>query len=64
MNIPDNFNAYARHEVAHEARLSRLPICDKCGEPIQSDRALSVGDWLICERCVSFSWVEVEECQE
>ena len=50
MLIPDNYDIYEAHERQVERRISRLPKCNRCGEPITSEYAYDV-DGLWCERC-------------
>ena len=48
--IPDNYDIFDQHERQMECRLSHLPKCNRCGEPITSEYAYDV-DGLWCERC-------------
>ena len=50
MIIPDNYDLFEAHEREVERRISRLPKCNKCGEPITSDYAYDL-DGLWCEDC-------------
>ena len=50
MTIPDNYDLFERYDREQERRLSRLPVCNRCGEPITSEYAYDV-DGLWCEDC-------------
>ena len=52
MYVPDNYDAYERHEAEQEAWLKKRPICEKCGEPIQDDYLFDVDGDLYCEDCM------------
>ena len=47
----DNYDLYRMHEAEEERRIARLPKCNKCGEPITSDKAYDF-DGLWCEDCM------------
>ena len=52
MYIPDNYDKFEEHEAEQARYISRLPVCDKCGEHIQSDYAYKIdGEGLLCEDC-------------
>lgn len=48
----DNYDLYSRHEAEQCSRLSRLPICSECGEPIQDEICYKFGFDLICPDCL------------
>lgn len=48
--IPDYNDFCDMHEREVEERMKRLPICNKCGEPITSEYAYDL-DGLWCEDC-------------
>ena len=50
MTIPDNYDLFEAHERQINRKLSRLPVCNRCGEPITSEQAYDV-DGLWCEDC-------------
>lgn len=39
MGIPDNYDLWERQERRREKWLAGLPVCCRCGEPIQGDIA-------------------------
>ena len=51
---------FLEHDRAAEEWLSRRPVCDICGHPIQEDIALRIDDMWICDDCVSANrrWIE------
>ena len=46
----DNYDLFEIHDLAQSKKLSRLPVCRKCGEPITSEYAYDI-DGLWCETC-------------
>lgn len=53
--IPDYNDFCDMHERQQEMKLSRLPVCRHCGEPITSENAYDIdGYW--CEDCFN-EWV-------
>ena len=52
MNIPDNYDAFCRHDAEQERKLTRLPVCIECGEPIQDDFLFDINGDLFCENCM------------
>lgn len=56
MCLADNYDLFEMHERQEERRLSRLPVCNKCGEPITSEKAYEVDGWY-CESCFE-EWVK------
>lgn len=61
MNVPDNYDRFEQYEAEQERKLARLPKCDKCGEPIQQERAVYYNDQWICEYCEEDFWREIRE---
>ncbi|MBQ6765322.1 MAG: hypothetical protein IJP45_09105 [Paludibacteraceae bacterium] len=53
-----------RHLSEEEAWLSRLPVCDVCGEPIQSEYMYEYNGDKICEDCMECCKVSVEPEEE
>ena len=48
----DPLRDYDRYEAEQEKRLSKLPHCADCDEPIQDETAYYInGEW-ICEDCM------------
>lgn len=52
MNMPDNYDMWARHDAEQEARLAELPRCSECDEPIQDDFAYYINDEWVCDSCM------------
>lgn len=53
MNIPDNYDRWKQHEAEQQAELDKLPKCEHCGEPIQSDYYYEIGNECLCEDCLN-----------
>lgn len=50
--IPDNYDAWVKHDAEQEAELQKLPECAECGEKIQDEEAYYInGEW-ICLNCM------------
>lgn len=50
----DDPNAdFDRWEAEQEKQLAKLPVCDYCDEPIQTDFCYEINDTLICEECLN-----------
>ncbi len=59
--IPDNYDIWAAHEEEKEKWLETLPLCARCGDPIQQEMAVYVevfGAWL-CDECLDECMREV-----
>ena len=56
--IPDNYDMWEAHERRAEARIAELPVCERCGKPIQGDYLYLINDEFICEKCLNreFRW--------
>lgn len=38
---------------AYQAQLeTRLPVCERCGKPINDDRYFEINNELLCEKCM------------
>lgn len=61
MRIPDNYDMWERHEDEQEQRISRLPHCDHCHEPIQDEYYFEIDGEIICEECLNDYKKYVEE---
>ena len=48
-----------RRQAAWDARLSRLPRCLDCKKPITDEKCLPFGDGCLCQRCVQWRMVDV-----
>ena len=44
---------YYAHEAEEHRRLSRLPKCDICGEPITDENLYEINGELVCEVCLN-----------
>lgn len=51
LSIPDNLDAFNRHEARQEAQLARMPKCEKCGDYIQDDDLFDIDGVLYHEDC-------------
>jgi formylmethanofuran dehydrogenase subunit E len=53
---------FERHDAEQQAKLDKLPLCEYCEEPIQSDYYYEIGNECICEDCLNDNFrKEVEE---
>lgn len=52
MYIPDNYDAWSRHQEQQERELLKYLVCDICGHGITDDYAYSINGDLICEDCL------------
>lgn len=52
MDIPDYNDLYDEYEAEQERKLSKLPKCDCCGEPITDDYFYNIDGTYICEGCL------------
>lgn len=52
MYVPDNYDAFERHQAEQEAWLESRPICIECKEPIQDDFLYDINGDLYCEKCM------------
>jgi formylmethanofuran dehydrogenase subunit E len=59
--VPDNYDAFCRHDAEEGEIHKRLPRCAECGEPIQEDTCYEIGSSLYCVSCVSDSKVYTED---
>lgn len=50
--VPDNYDAYKRHEAEQAREVKKLPVCDYCDEPITSDHLYDIDGTLICPDCM------------
>ena len=49
----DNYDLWESYERDREKRLERLPVCDCCGEHIQTDYTYKIDGSYICEHCMN-----------
>lgn len=59
--VKDNYDLFKQHDYETGQRLSKFPVCDCCGNPIQDESYHRVGSLNICDRCLGEMKVEVEE---
>lgn len=53
MHYSDNPHVdFLRHEADQERWLESLPVCDECGEHIQSEDLYELDGLLFCENCM------------
>ena len=52
MYVPDNYDAWKEHETRQYRALRRRPVCEHCGEYIQSDECYEINGELICPDCM------------
>ena len=50
--IPDNYDLWLAHDREQYEALQKLPKCDWCHEPIQSEDLYRIGKDLVCEECI------------
>lgn len=50
--IPDNLDMFNLWDFKQNKRLSELPKCDYCDEPIQHDHYYLINDEFICPDCL------------
>lgn len=59
--VPDNYDLWKQREREKERRLKRLPKCSECGEPITDGFAYQFEGKYICQDCMEYHRVEIEE---
>ena len=61
MSLPDYYDLFKAHDREQAKELERLPVCEECGEVIQSDICYEINDCYICESCLKENhrkWVD------
>lgn len=43
---------FARYDAEQARRLAQLPTCERCGEPIQQERAVCIEGFWYCDECL------------
>lgn len=43
---------FDRYDMAMSQREARLPVCEKCGKPINDDTFFDVEGEILCEECL------------
>lgn len=61
MFTDDPISDFLRHDAEQEEKLAKLPVCDKCKNPIQQEKAVYYNDTWICEECESEFWQDIRE---
>lgn len=61
MRIPDNYDAWCRHEDEDNRKLVKLPCCAWCGERIQDSFCYEIDGDKVCEECIADCRIKVEE---
>ena len=61
MKRMDNLDLFERHDAEQERKLQKLPVCDKCKNPIQQEKAVYYNDQWICEECEFDLWNDIRE---
>lgn len=51
MRTNEPLDDFHRHDARQSAELSRCPICDCCGEPIQEAYYYETDEGIYCENC-------------
>lgn len=59
--LKDNYDFWRKHDAEQEKRLSKLPKCSECGEPIQEESCYFINGEYICESCMDNYKVYVDE---
>ena len=56
MYCPDNYDAFVAYEERREREYQewkrKLPLCSECGNPIEDEECIKIGDKLYCEECI------------
>jgi formylmethanofuran dehydrogenase subunit E len=55
LTTADPIRDAAEHDTEFEEWLQTRPVCMWCGEPIQDDTALELGNGWICKSCVEYN---------
>jgi formylmethanofuran dehydrogenase subunit E len=53
MNIPDNYDRWKQYDAEQQEQLDKLPKCEHCEEPIQSNYYFEIEGAIICEDCLN-----------
>ena len=57
----DPLRDFHRYDSDKEEALAKLPICEKCKQPIQQEKAVYYNDQWICEDCEYDLWKDIRE---
>ena len=55
----DNYDLFVAHDRKQAEWLEKLPVCDKCKNPIQQEKAVYYNDQWICEDCEEEFWKDI-----
>lgn len=59
----DPVEDFEKHDAEQERKLSKLPVCSYCDEPIQDDFYFEINGENICECCLDrFFRKDVDDC--
>ena len=61
MYVPDNHDAFRRHDAEQESTLAKLPECSGCGEKIMTEECYEIGGELFCLNCIEENKVYTED---
>ena len=59
--MKDSYDLFVENEARLEKILARLPKCCLCGEPIQQEDAVRLGNDWYCDDCLDDSRESIEE---
>ena len=59
MRFPDPMNDFDSYDLAQTDKLSKLPLCECCGNPIQQEKAVYYNDQWVCEACEYQFWLDI-----
>lgn len=48
----DNYSLWQAHDRAQEQARDRLPVCDRCREPIDDDEYFDIHGEILCYDCL------------
>ena len=53
MYVPDNYDAWSRHQDQMERELAERQRCSECDEPITDDYCYLINGEYICQDCMN-----------
>lgn len=61
--MKDNYDFWLEHDHEEQEWLDSLPVCDECGEPIQTEECYEINGEVICPECLRNNHRKrVEDC--
>lgn len=48
----DPLKDFQRYDALMAAREAQLPVCEKCGEPVDDDIYFEIDNEILCEKCM------------